>query len=123
MKLALIGTGYVGLVTGACFAEMGNEVICVDANAAKVEALEQGRIPIYEPGLEEMVKRNVAAGRLSFTASTKEGVEKSDVIVVTHAIEEYRRTVAGRRRGVHVLDLARLHDTLPHDEAYEGVAW
>ncbi|MBI5774716.1 MAG: UDP-glucose/GDP-mannose dehydrogenase family protein [Verrucomicrobia bacterium] len=82
MKLTIIGTGYVGLVTGTCFAEVGHHVICVDNDANKVRVLQGGGIPIYEPGLEEMVKRNVAAGRLSFTASTKEGVEKSDVIFI-----------------------------------------
>ena len=82
MNLTLIGTGYVGLVTGACFAEVGHTVVCVDNEASKVQLLREGGIPIYEPGLEEMVKRNVAAGRLSFTASTAEGVEKSEVIFI-----------------------------------------
>ena len=82
MKLTLIGTGYVGLVTGVCFAEVGHQVVCVDNDAAKVKVLQEGGIPIYEPGLEELVKRNVAAGRLSFTTSTVEGVEKSDVIFI-----------------------------------------
>ena len=77
MKLAIIGTGYVGLVTGACFAEMGNEVICVDADVSKVEALEQGRIPIYEPGLEDYVKRNVKDNRLSFTTDLAAAVQAS----------------------------------------------
>ncbi len=82
MKLTIIGTGYVGLVTGTCFAEVGHHVVCVDSDAAKVKLLQAGGIPIYEPGLEELVKKNVAAGRLSFTASTAEGVEKSDVIFI-----------------------------------------
>ena len=82
MNLAIIGTGYVGLVTGTCFAEVGHSVICVDADVKKVEMLRGGGIPIYEPGLEEMVARNVAAGRLQFTASTAEGVEKSEVIFI-----------------------------------------
>jgi UDPglucose 6-dehydrogenase len=82
MKLAIIGTGYVGLVTGTCFAEVGHQVICVDCDAAKVERLRAGGMPIYEPGLEELVKKNVAAGRLSFTDSTKDGVSKSDVIFI-----------------------------------------
>ncbi|MFM1770470.1 MAG: UDP-glucose 6-dehydrogenase [Verrucomicrobiota bacterium] len=82
MKLTIIGTGYVGLVTGTCFAEVGHHVICVDNNPAKVKLLQSGGIPIYEPGLEEMVARNVKAGRLQFTASTAEGVAKSDIIFI-----------------------------------------
>lgn len=82
MKIAVIGTGYVGLVAGTCFAETGNSVICVDVNPAKVEALRNGRIPIFEPGLEEMVLRNVHAGRLSFTTSTAEAVAASSVIFI-----------------------------------------
>jgi UDPglucose 6-dehydrogenase len=82
MKLTIIGTGYVGLVTGTCFAEVGHHVICVDNDAAKVKMLQAGGIPIYEPGLEELVKKNVAARRLQFTASTAEGVQNSDVIFI-----------------------------------------
>jgi UDPglucose 6-dehydrogenase len=82
MKLTIIGTGYVGLVTGACFAEVGHHVVCVDNDAAKVKVLQAGGIPIYEPGLVELVRENVRAGRLSFTVSTAEGVEKSDVIFI-----------------------------------------
>lgn len=82
MKLSIIGTGYVGLVTGTCFAEVGHQVICVDNNEEKVNLLKAGGMPIYEPGLDELVKKNVAAGRLRFTSSTKEGVENSDVIFI-----------------------------------------
>ena len=67
MKIAMVGTGYVGLVTGTCFADSGNVVSCVDIDEAKIEQLNQGKIPIYEPGLSELVVRNAAAGRLHFT--------------------------------------------------------
>src|SRR5579862_4194010 len=82
MKLTIIGTGYVGLVTGTCFAEIGHQVICVDNDPVKVETLRKGGIPIYEPGLEELVRQNTSAGRLSFTTSTAEGVEKSDIVFI-----------------------------------------
>src|SRR6185436_11886886 len=82
MKLTIIGTGYVGLVTGTCFAEVGHQVVCVDNDATKIQTLQAGGIPIYEPGLEELVKKNVGEKRLSFTSSTAEGVERSDVIFI-----------------------------------------
>ena len=74
MKITVIGTGYVGLVTGTCLAEVGNEVLCLDVDPTKIETLKAGGIPIYEPGLEDMVKRNVAAGRLHFTTDIEESV-------------------------------------------------
>jgi UDPglucose 6-dehydrogenase len=80
--MAIIGAGYVGLVTGACFAEMGNEVICVDADATKIKSLEQGRIPIYEPGLEEYVKRNYEENRLVFTTDLASAVQRSLIIFI-----------------------------------------
>jgi len=82
MKISIIGTGYVGLTTGTCFAEVGHEVICVDNNPEKVQTLLDGKIPIFEPGLEDLVKKNVAAGRLSFTTDTPSAVEASDVIMI-----------------------------------------
>lgn len=80
MKIAIVGTGYVGLVTGTCFAEIGVNVICVDTNGEKIEALKQGVIPIYENGLEEMVNRNAKAGRLQFTTSLESCLDEVDVI-------------------------------------------
>jgi UDPglucose 6-dehydrogenase len=82
MKLAIVGAGYVGLVTAACFAEMGNEVICVDAEAEKINGLKQGRIPIYEPGLEDYVRRNFTEKRLFFTTDLAGAVQKSLVIFI-----------------------------------------
>src|SRR5687767_13129630 len=82
MRIAVVGTGYVGLVVGACFAETGNQVVCVDKDAAKVRGLRRGKIPIFEPGLEEIVKRNFAEERLSFTLDLKAAVRKSDVIFI-----------------------------------------
>ena len=82
MNLTVIGTGYVGLVTGTCFAEMGNNVTCVDVDQAKVESLKQGKLPIYEPGLDPLVLRNVEQGRLRFTTSLAEATEKTEVFFI-----------------------------------------
>ncbi len=82
MRIAVIGTGYVGLVVGACFAENGNEVVCVDQDSAKVRGLRRGKIPIFEPGLEEIVTHNFAEKRLSFTLDLKKAVRKSDIIFI-----------------------------------------
>jgi UDPglucose 6-dehydrogenase len=82
MNICVVGTGYVGLVTGAVFADLGNDVICVDKVKEKIEGLKRGRLPIYEPGLEEMVARNVADGRLSFTTDLARGVQKSEIIFI-----------------------------------------
>jgi UDPglucose 6-dehydrogenase len=82
MKLAIVGTGYVGLVTGTCFAESGNNVICVDKLAAKIDDLNNGRIPIYEPGLEELVENNVRDGRLHFTTDLDAAVNHSEIVFI-----------------------------------------
>ena len=79
MKIAVVGTGYVGLVVGACLAETGNEVVCADVSEEKIRQLQQGHIPIYEPGLEPLVTRNEAEGRLRFTTDVGGAVEASDV--------------------------------------------
>src|SRR3982750_2445479 len=79
MKIAVIGSGYVGLVAGACLAENGNEVVCVDKDTAKVRLLQRGRIPIYEPGLEELVRRNRSEKRLTFTTNLARGARSSQI--------------------------------------------
>ncbi len=82
MKICIIGSGYVGLVSGACFAEVGHHVTCVDNDQRKIDALLAGKVPIYEPGLEELIHQNVAAKRLQFTTSTAEGVDNSEVVFI-----------------------------------------
>ncbi|MCG5242679.1 UDP-glucose dehydrogenase family protein [Azospirillum doebereinerae] len=82
MRIAMIGTGYVGLVSGACFSEFGVHVTCVDKDAGKIERLKRGEIPIYEPGLDDLVARNVAAGRLSFTLDLKEAMQGVDAVFI-----------------------------------------
>ena len=82
MKLSIIGSGYVGLTTGACFAEVGHHVVCVDNDPRKIEKLQAGQIPIYEPGLEALVKKNVAARWLSFITRTEEGVDHGEVLFI-----------------------------------------
>jgi UDPglucose 6-dehydrogenase len=82
MRIAVVGTGYVGLVVGACFAETGNDVTCIDKDAAKVQSLRRGKIPIYEPGLAELVHRNVAEKRLAFTLELADAVKKAEVVFI-----------------------------------------
>ncbi|GAK11599.1 LOW QUALITY PROTEIN: UDP-glucose dehydrogenase [Geomicrobium sp. JCM 19039] len=82
MKLTIIGTGYVGLVSGVCFAELGNTVVCVDKLETKVQQLQAGKSPIYEPGLEELLQKNIQSGNLSFTTDLKENIQDSDIIII-----------------------------------------
>src|SRR3970040_3107918 len=82
MNICVVGTGYVGLVTGAVFSDLGNDVVCGDTDRATIESLKAGRMPIYEPGLEEMVARNVEDRRLSFTTDLGAGIRHGDVIFI-----------------------------------------
>jgi UDPglucose 6-dehydrogenase len=104
MKIAVVGTGYVGLVVGACFAENGNDVVCVDKDESKIRGLRRGRIPIYEPGLEEVVKRNASEGRLTFTTVLPKAVKTSDIIFIAVGTPEAEDGSADLQ---HVLGVAR----------------
>ena len=117
MDIAVIGTGYVGLVTGAVFADLGNDVVCVDNDERKVRGLLEGKMPIFEPGLEEMVLRNASDGRLAFTTDLETAVRDAEVLFIAvptpaggdgrsdlSAVETVARGIArahgARRRGV-----------------------
>ncbi len=104
MNIAIVGTGYVGLVSGACFAEMGVNVACVDIDKHKIEALRQGKVPIYEPGLDEMVLRNAKAGRLSFTTSLADVIDDVEVVFIAVGTPPDEDGSADLR---YVLDVAR----------------
>ena len=79
-KIAVVGTGYVGLVTGTCFSETGNQVVCIDIDAKKVDRMRKGEIPIYEPHLDVLFERNIKAGRLSFTTDLESGIEEAEIV-------------------------------------------
>ena len=83
MKIAIIGTGYVGLVTGACLADVGSEIWCVDVDAQKIDRLNNGEMPIFEPGLNEVVARNKAKGRLRFTVNLAEALQEADAVFIS----------------------------------------
>jgi len=103
MHITVIGTGYVGLVVGACLAETGNDVICADIDEAKIACLSRGEIPIYEPGLEPLVRRNLAEGRLRFTTDVGAAVRESEVIFIAVGTPEGEDGSADLR---HVLAVA-----------------
>lgn len=105
MRITVVGTGYVGLVSGACFSDFGHEVICVDTDAAKIEALRRGEIPIFEPGLDELVRKNASAGRLSFTTKLTEAAPGTDAIFI--AVGTPSRRGDGHADLTYVYDAAR----------------
>ncbi len=105
MRVAMIGTGYVGLVSGACFADFGHEVVCVDKDKGKIDALNKGEIPIYEPGLEDLVANNARAGRLKFTTSLPEAVKTAEAVFI--AVGTPSRRGDGHADLTFVYDAAR----------------
>jgi len=109
MKLSVIGTGYVGLVTGTCFAETGNHVICVDIDAAKVQRMQNGEVPIYEPGLETIFHRNIKQGNLHFTTDMQYAVDNSDIIFLALPTPPNEDGSADLR---HILDVAEKLGTM-----------
>src|SRR5205085_2758678 len=104
MKIAVVGTGYVGLVLGACLSENGNTVACVDKDASKVATLTAGKMTIYEPGLEEIVRRNVSEERLTFTTDLATSVKASDIVFIAVGTPQGEDGSADLK---HVLDVAR----------------
>lgn len=105
MRIGVVGTGYVGLVSGTCFAEFGNEVICVDRDAEKIKALKKGKIPIFEPGLEDLLARQIGAGRIDFTTMLREAVEDCDAVFI--AVGTPPRSDDGHADLTYVYDAAR----------------
>jgi len=105
MKIAMVGSGYVGLVSGACFADFGHDVVCIDKDPAKIEALGAGRMPIYEPGLDDLVARNVRAGRLAFTTDLAEGIAGAGAIFI--AVGTPSRRGDGHADLTYVYEVAR----------------
>ncbi|MBL4907415.1 MAG: UDP-glucose/GDP-mannose dehydrogenase family protein, partial [Sneathiella sp.] len=105
MRIAMIGTGYVGLVSGTCFSEFGHDVICIDKNEEKINSLKSGIIPIFEPGLEPLVKKNVEAGRLSFKTDLKSAVAQADAVFI--GVGTPSRRGDGNADLTYVFDAAR----------------
>ena len=120
MKIAMVGSGYVGLVSGACFADFGHEVVCIDKDASKIERLDNGIMPIYEPGLDELVTRNQAKGRLSFTTDVGAAVAGADVVFIAVGTPPDEDGSADLRHVLEVAEtigehLTRVHASLLFD--------
>jgi UDPglucose 6-dehydrogenase len=105
MRIAMIGTGYVGLVSGACLADFGHHVVCIDKDAKKIGALQRGEIPIYEPGLQDIVRNNVREARLSFANELQEHVRSADAVFI--AVGTPSRRDDGHADLSHIYDVAR----------------
>ena len=105
MRIAMIGTGYVGLVSGACFADFGHDVVCIDKDVGKIDALKNGIMPIWEPGLESLVKANTERGRLSFTTELGEGVDGAEAVFI--AVGTPTRRGDGHADLTYVFDAVR----------------
>ena len=100
MKIAMVGSGYVGLVSGACFADFGHDVVCIDKDPAKIDKLDRGEIPIFEPGLDVLLAKNVKAGRLTFTLDIKAAVDGADAVfgeIDRHALGLQQRRILRRQ--------------------------
>lgn len=133
MKITVVGTGYVGLVAGTCFAEIGNDVICIDIDQKKIEMLKAGKVPIYEPGLEEMVRRNCAEQRLTFTTDLPEAVKNSSIIFIAvgtpqgpsgHANLEYvEATAKGIAKAMEGFKVIVTKSTVPVGTADQIKQW
>jgi UDPglucose 6-dehydrogenase len=133
MKLAVVGTGYVGLVAGTCFAESGNDVICIDIDSRKIDMLNHGKVPIYEPGLEEMVRRNAAEQRLTFTLDLATAVRMSEIIFIAVGtpqgpsgnanLEFVRATAKGIAKAMDGFKIIVTKSTVPVGTADRLKAW
>lgn len=118
MKIGIIGTGYVGLPTGVGLAELGNEVICIDREPSKIEALQSGKLTIYEDGLEDLFKKNVASGNIRFTTSMKEGVENADLVIIAVGTPPHPVTKEADMKYIH----AAATELAEHLQGYTVIA-
>ena len=82
MRVTIFGTGYVGIVTGACFAEVGNDVLCMDIDSSRIEEISKGHLPLFEPGLEALIRKNTASGKLHFTSDTRQAVDHGELLFI-----------------------------------------